>query len=508
MDGIEQGDLPAVPTGGLEDVAQPMQSFFTTTQRASLVRLSEVLVPALNGHPGAIEAEGPAFLDFFVGKSLPDVQLLYREGLEDLDDEAKKKLGKHFADLSHSEVDAILKPRLATWMRDHYPTEKDKHFVAAAHHDIRTATQNSPAWVAASAKGGNPAYAGGIYWHPVEPDLTGDVSAVGLCLTRPMTNQVPTNQQPLPFGTMTKDNVDVLIIGSGHSGGMAAKVLTERGISCVMLNAGPIAELSKDTERKRSAELPYRGFRPPDRIPHVYQASEFDAHVWVDEKEVPHTTEPGQPYNWVHVRLFGGRSLFWSRQSLRLSDFEFKGKSHDGFGDNWPISHADLDPYYAQAESILRVRGGKDAVPQLPGGNYIVDEAPWTRSMRQVEAASEKKGKSFLVQRQSQGVDGLASSVNLLLPQAFQTGKLKAVPNVVVRELTVDRNTGLVDGSNFVDRLTRREMSVKARRIVLAAGTLESTRLLLNSKIANSQRRPRPLPGRPVLRSRCKLFSP
>jgi choline dehydrogenase-like flavoprotein len=169
-----------------------------------------------------------------------------------------------------------------------------------------------------------------------------------------------------------------------------------------------------------------------------------------------------------------------------LSDYEFKGKSHDGFGDDWPISHADLDPYYAQAEAILRVRGGKDGVPQLPDGNYIVDTAPWTRSMLQVRAAIEQKGMSFLLQRQALGVDGLASSVNLLLPKAFQSGKLKAVPNVVVRELTVDRNRGLVDGANFVDRLTRREMSVKARRVVLAAGTLESTRLLLNSKIANS----------------------
>jgi choline dehydrogenase-like flavoprotein len=83
-------------------------------------------------------------------------------------------------------------------------------------------------------------------------------------------------------------------------------------------------------------------------------------------------------------------------------------------------------------------------------------------------------------------VDGLASSVNILLPKAFDSGKLTAIPNVVVRELSVDKNTGLVDGAYFVDRLTRREMSIKARSVVLAAGTLESTRLLLNSKIANS----------------------
>lgn len=279
---------------------------------------------------------------------------------------------------------------------------------------------------------------------------------------------------------------DVLIIGSGHSGGMAAKVLTEHGISCVMLNAGPIADIGRDTAHKQASELPFRGFRPPDRLPHVFQANEFNANVWVDEKEVPYTYDPKNPYNWVRVRLFGGRSLFWSRQSLRLSDYEFKGKSHDGFGDDWPISHADLSAYYARAEEILRVQGGRESCAELPGGNFVFDDSPWTESMARVKTISEKKGFQFLKQRQSLGKDGLSSSVNLLLPGAFESGKLKAVPNVIVRELTVNKNTGLVDGANFVDRLTGREMSLKARVVVLAAGTLESTRLLLNSKIANS----------------------
>jgi len=285
---------------------------------------------------------------------------------------------------------------------------------------------------------------------------------------------------------MAQEKVDVLIIGSGHSGGMAAKVLTTKGISCVMLNAGPIAEIAKDTEHKGGYELPYRGFRPPGRLQHVFQANEFNANVWVDEKEVPYTCAPGQPYNWVRVRLFGGRSLFWSRQSLRLSDYEFKGKSHDGFGDDWPISHADLAPYYSQVEGLFRVKGGNESAAQLPGGNYIFETTPWTQSMQRVKAASEKSGYYFLRQREALGVDGLASSVNILLPKAFDSGKLTAIPNVVVRELSVDKNTGLVDGAYFVDRLTRREMSIKARSVVLAAGTLESTRLLLNSKIANS----------------------
>jgi len=285
---------------------------------------------------------------------------------------------------------------------------------------------------------------------------------------------------------MPEEIVDVLIVGSGHSGGMAAKVLTEKGVSCVMLNAGPVADVGKDTEVKPAYALPFRGFKQPDVVPHVFQADEFNANTWVDEKEVPYTYDPQHPYNWVRVRLFGGRSLFWSRQSFRLSDYEFKGKSHDGFGDDWPISLADLAPYYSRVEAIFRVLGCAYGLPQYPDGNFVPDDSPWSGCMQRFIASGKKLGVPVCKARSSLGVDGLASSVNLLLPDAFATGKLTAVPNVVVRELGVDKNTGLVNQVHFVDRLSRREMSVKARVVVLAAGTLESTRLLLNSKIANS----------------------
>jgi choline dehydrogenase-like flavoprotein len=285
---------------------------------------------------------------------------------------------------------------------------------------------------------------------------------------------------------MAEENVDVLIIGSGHSGGMAAKVLTEKGISCLMLNAGPVADVHKDTEPKPAYALPFRGFSQPGRLPHVFQSNEFNANTWVDEQEVPYTYDPQRPYNWVRVRLFGGRSLFWSRQSFRLSDYEFKGKSHDGFGDDWPISLADLAPYYSRVESIFRVQGRADGLPQYPDGNFVPDDSPWSECMHRFIAAGKQMGIPVCKPRSSLGVDGLASSVNLLLPDAFATGKLKAIPNVVVRELGIDKNTGLVNQVHFVDRLSRREMSVKARVVVLAAGTLESTRLLMNSKLANS----------------------
>jgi choline dehydrogenase-like flavoprotein len=285
---------------------------------------------------------------------------------------------------------------------------------------------------------------------------------------------------------MKNEIYDVLIIGSGHSGGMAAKILTEAGIRCLMLNAGPVADVSRDAERLPASDLPYRGFTPPGRLEHVFQANEFNANVWVDEQEVPYTFEPNQPYNWVRVRLFGGRSLFWSRQSFRLSDYEFKSKSHDGFGEDWPINHADLAPYYSRVERIFHVAGALDGPPQMPDGAFILDDDPWTPSMQRFINAAKPLNIPVCKQRRALGVNGLASSVNLLLPDAEKTGNLTSIANAVVREITVDKNTGLPNGCNFVDRITRREMSVKARVISLAAGTLESTRLLLNSGLANS----------------------
>ncbi len=286
---------------------------------------------------------------------------------------------------------------------------------------------------------------------------------------------------------MAKKEYDVLIVGSGHSGGMAASVLTKKGISCLMLNAGPEADYEKDRVTKAAHELPWRGFNKPGRLSHVYQANEFNANQWVDEKENPYTYDPAKPYNWVRVRLLGGRSLFWARQSFRLSDFEFKAAEIDGTGDNWPISHDDLAPYYSQVEGIFKVVGRKEGWPQFPDGNFIEPSyPPDSETIKKISELCKAREIGVSKMRSAQGQNGLASSINLLLPDAVATGKLDVVSNAIVREISVDKKTGRANGAHFVDRHSRREMHVKARVVVLAAGTLESTRLLLNSGIANS----------------------
>ena len=280
---------------------------------------------------------------------------------------------------------------------------------------------------------------------------------------------------------------DVLIVGSGHSGGMAANILTQKGISCLMLNAGPEADYDKDRSIKHAYELPYRGFNKPGRLPHVFQANEFNANQWVDEKEVPYTCPPDAPYNWVRVRLLGGRSLFWARQSFRLSNFEFKAAEIDGTGDSWPISLEDLAPFYSRVERIFRVAGRKEGWPQFPDGDFVdTPYPPDTETIKRVTEIANKRGVQVSKWRSALGKDGLASSINLLLPDALATGKLDIVQNAIVRQISVDKDTGLAAGAHFVDRHSGREMHVKARAVVLAAGCLESTRLLLNSKVANS----------------------
>jgi choline dehydrogenase-like flavoprotein len=277
---------------------------------------------------------------------------------------------------------------------------------------------------------------------------------------------------------------DVLIIGSGASGGMVAHVLAQKGVKCLMLDAGPALDFERGKTLKAVYDLPYHGFGRPGRFPHVTQASEFDANLWADEKQNPYTYDPNDPYYWVRIRLIGGKTLKWGRASWRLSNYEFKCKDHDGFGDNWPIEYLDLAPYYDRVEPMFRVSGRKEGLPQLPDGIFLEDDSHDSAAVERFVASAKRMNIPTTKPRRATGT--LASSVNLLLPAALASGNLKLVPNAVVREITTDRNTGLVNGAFFIDRVSKREYHVRARVVVVGASCLESTRLLLNSNVANS----------------------
>lgn len=166
--------MPLVP----DAVAQTNANFFNDRQSATLRRLSEILMPPLQGYPGATDAGTPEFLDFLIGVSPVDRQQMYQSGLDRLDSESQQHFGAPFASLQPEQADQLLRPWMQTWMPDHPPAEPYARFINVAHSDIRTATINSQAWSEAAAAR-QPASDIGLYWFPVDPDIHRDAASSG-----------------------------------------------------------------------------------------------------------------------------------------------------------------------------------------------------------------------------------------------------------------------------------------------------------------------------------------
>lgn len=161
-----------LPHTAVEDtIAQPDRIFFSALQMETLCRLCDVLLPPVGGKPGALDAQTPLFLDFLIGQSEAPRQHLYSGGLDWLNEQARTKFGKSFANVSDTEAGAMLKPWLRTWMADHPPLEAHAEFVNIAHDDIRQATINSQPWSAVASTRAEQSTETALYWLPIEPDL-------------------------------------------------------------------------------------------------------------------------------------------------------------------------------------------------------------------------------------------------------------------------------------------------------------------------------------------------
>ncbi len=292
---------------------------------------------------------------------------------------------------------------------------------------------------------------------------------------------------------------DVCIVGSGAGGGMAAKVLTEAGANVVMLEAGPMWDRREYNMFKWPYDSPRRGAATEQQ-----QFGEFDAAFggWTLEGE-PYTNGTGSQFDWFRSRMLGGRTNHWGRISLRFGPDDFRRKSLDGLGDDWPISYDDLKPYYDEVDSADRHLRQQRGLHNDPDGMFLPPPKPRCYELLIKQAADDLKitcmpsRLSILTQPLNgrsachycgQCNRGCAqhsnfSSPSVLIPPAMATKRLTIVPNAMAREVTVD-DAGLATGVAYIDKINGRENHVQARIVVLAASACESARILLNSKSA------------------------
>jgi len=315
--------------------------------------------------------------------------------------------------------------------------------------------------------------------------------------------------------TRGNDVFDAVVVGSGCTGGWAAKKLTEAGMKVALLEAGPEVTPRDFTEHVEPYQLKYRGHSPriAERRPiqsKVYACRESNYHWFVDDIENPYTTPKDKPFYWIRMRVLGGRSLSWGRQSYRMSDLDLKAASHDGYGEDWPISYDDLVPYYEEVERYIGISGQAEGLPQLPDSVFLPPMEMTCGEKILREAVMKKMGRTVTIGRVAvltrphngraachycgpceQGCITYSYFASLFttIKAALATGRLTLITDAVASHVVMDRTTGKAAGVAYIERKTRVPREVRARVVVLCASTLESTRILLNSApggLANS----------------------
>ncbi len=295
---------------------------------------------------------------------------------------------------------------------------------------------------------------------------------------------------------------DAVIVGSGAGGGMAAYVLSKEGLSVCLVEAGDMYDPQKNiTQLKNPWDSPRRGastkFRP---------FGDFDACYWGwDIEGEPFTKAEGTKWDWWRARMLGGRTNHWGRISLRFGPKDFKRKSIDGLGDDWPIGYEDIKPYYDKIDKLIGIFGTNEGLENDPDGFFLPPPKPRLHELMIKNAATTSGVKvipsrlSILTKKIESTTDrGVCfycgqcnrncsmakadfSSTNVLIYPALNTGKVDIIANAMAREILTGKD-GLATGVSYINKDDMQEYTVNGSVVIVAASACESARLLLNSK--------------------------
>ncbi len=304
---------------------------------------------------------------------------------------------------------------------------------------------------------------------------------------------------------------DAIVIGSGISGGWAAKELTEKGLKVIMLERGRDIVHIKDyvSAMKKPWEFPHRGVgRTQEMIKDYpvlkrdYPLNEANVDYWVNEKESPYVEV--KPFDWFRGYHVGGRSLMWGRQSYRLSDFDFEANVKDGIAVDWPIRYKEIAPWYSYAEKFAGISGTKDGLPQLPDGEYmppmemncvekdvaarVKEHYKYARTMiigRTANITVPHNGRTNCQYRNKCSLGcpygGYFSTQSATLPAAVATGNLTLRPFSIVTQILYDKDKKKAKGVQIVDAESNKTYDFNSKIVFVCASAMNSTWVLMNS---------------------------
>jgi choline dehydrogenase-like flavoprotein len=314
---------------------------------------------------------------------------------------------------------------------------------------------------------------------------------------------------------------DAIVIGSGISGGWAAKELTEKGLKVLMLDRGRMVEHKKDyiTEGKGPWQLAYRGNLPPAQVERDYQMAKWggagltqQTHYYNNDRLNPIDYENSKAFRWVRPAQVGGKSLIWGRVALRWSTIDFAANKLDGHGSPWPFGYDEIAPWYSYVESFAGIAGSKEGLPQLPDGEFQpphpmnvaelwvkerLEKAIPGRKLIPCRTANMTQDKPeqgrFRCQERNMCARGCSfgayfSTQSSTLPAARKTGNLTLMSDQVVTGLDYDPKKQRVTGVRMVDANTMAAHTYTSRIVFLCASAMASVQILLNSRLPDGSR--------------------